>query len=448
MAVVNAVSAVDGGHWIEGSAALTDGTPLTGYRVAAIEPPPPDLDGRELGRFVREATARSALATSGIDEEGRFRLGPLWRGEYTLTLDALHGLFEVPTVHVEAPCTNATMGLEALLVVIEAPPEAFEGVARGPMAERLHVHSKDRFGRSLSGSARFDAERRMERLLPANAAYEILYERRDGRAYGAELEAGLGPGRHHVLLQELRPETGAVRERLTSNGAARGGLVVEVRVSPRVVSPEELSERLTESIRELGVRPADMDSEAKEVLLAHAMGRNPAVPRAMRRGTKLRLPGEEDTALDPAVLPGLYRVEASVLAAPPGDTSLVIARPERVEVRPGETVEIEVEITQGGRLVVGVAGRPGIEGRSAHLEFFDRADGTWQPLRGRRADAREAWVPYTKAISLSLPSAVERAFPPGPLRLRLSADGWYPAEETVTITAGETTTWSPLLDAR
>lgn len=47
-----------------GPVAVVDGTPRTGYRVAAIEPPPSDLDGRGLGRFVREATARSARASS------------------------------------------------------------------------------------------------------------------------------------------------------------------------------------------------------------------------------------------------------------------------------------------------------------------------------------------------------------------------------------------------
>ncbi|MEM1448238.1 MAG: hypothetical protein AAGI22_03955 [Planctomycetota bacterium] len=397
------VAVAKDGHWIEGRAVLTDGTSITGHRVVAIEPPEGNLSDRDLAQLAQMLTVRDPLGTATLDELGRFRLGPFPAGRYGLVLDSFHTWFEDTCTFVEAPTSTAELRIDAMLVVIQAPQEAL--VRReGERSEERFTIASSRFWHS--GSASFDEDGRTERLLTAGIGYRFEYSPGDGRLFQASLDALVPPGRHHVWLEEYPFQAGMVRAVLVGEADDR-----------------------------------DLNVTVGVTLTSAAAGRS-GVPA---RNVKLKLgrlarPAEAE---DEFVLPGRYSTRAYLVPGRKTSWTEAVARPAEIEVRPGEVTEVQVELIEGGRLSVSVEGRPGADGSLVQLESYDAEKETWNGLRVQTIRSRKALAPASESVSLSMPNIVERAFPPGPLRVRLRGEGWRTVESTVTIVDGQTTTWRP-----
>ncbi|MEM6567066.1 MAG: hypothetical protein AAF957_01560 [Planctomycetota bacterium] len=395
---------VDDGHWIEGRALLTDGTPITGFRVKAFKPPAPDLSDREVRRYARGAAAWHPLASAEPDELGRFRIGPLSEGSYGIGLDPVFTVLVDAVTIVEAPTTAAELRVDGLLVVLEVPRDAVVRPRPSMSSEQLEITSTTGRRSARSGTVDFDENGRVERLLPCGVGHRFRFSSADGRHFEATLDEATLPGRHHLLLDEVPFVPGTVRA-ILGGDAGDPGLVVAVVVSPVPTKPEHatFSDRGVSLLLGNGVAEAENESFAAGDYLVRA---------------RLRPSGETDW----------YSMSV---------------RPAEIEVRPGRVTEVRVDLVHGGRLSVSVDGGAGASDSRVWLEVYDADKDRWSVLRVHTAQDRTSSTRSTGAVSLEAPNRIERAFPPGPLRLRLRGDGWRTAEATVTIVEGHTTEWRP-----
>ncbi|MEM6567065.1 MAG: hypothetical protein AAF957_01555 [Planctomycetota bacterium] len=401
------VAVVEEEHWIEGRVVLMDGAPVTDFRVITFEPPPYEVSRRELGRIARNAMWKEALATSELDELGRFRLGPLPERPYGIALMAAHTVAEDAVALVQAPTTTAELRFDGLLVVLEVPRDATMRKGSQLGADKLVVRSTNGTRSTRGGTTVMDKEGRTERLLPAGVGHHFRFQTRDDRLFEATLDEDTPPGRHHVVLQEFRYDPGAVRAVLRGDADGQEHSIIVV-VAP-ISTPSE--------------RPG---------------------PRSLN--VALRFEDGATTTEKGDVTPGRYTARAYILH--PEDTAWVdaVARPEEIEVRPGVTAKIEVELLEGGRISVRVEGRPAAAGSEVRLEYYDAGLDRWASLRFQTTRGRRASGDRGETLSFAAPNVTERAFAPGPLRVRLRGDGWRTVETTVTIVGGRETTWSPRLE--
>ncbi|MEM6567063.1 MAG: hypothetical protein AAF957_01545 [Planctomycetota bacterium] len=399
------VAIVDDEHWIEGRAMLADGTPITGFRVAALEPAPSEPAARERSRYV---TGWDPLASDILDELGRFRIGPVPEGTYDVRLDPFDAGWVVDAVErVEAPTTTAELRLDGLFVVLEAPNEAWQPTGPGARNARLEISSKE--GRvSMSGSKILDENGRFEHLLHAGVRHDFKYTSRNGRLFSAALDESTPPGRHHVWLEEVELDPGTIRV-VYRSGRDRPDVRLLVTATPEAS----------------GSTPTAVPPRAESFLLD-------------RRKAKK----EHDE-----VYPGRYTLSAKVFSNGETEWSAAVARPAAVEVQSGEVSEVEVELIEGGRLEVSIESGPGEDSAEVLLEVRDAGTGDWTHaiIQNAATDA-PASERASGHLSLETANVARQAFPPGLLRVRLRGEGWRTVEGTVTIVAGETTSWRPRLE--
>ncbi|MEM9378995.1 MAG: hypothetical protein AAGB93_03520 [Planctomycetota bacterium] len=400
------VSAPDDLHWIEGRAMLEDGTPITGFHVAAIASPDPDLSDEDLSLFTFMATRRDAHVTCRLNELGRFRLGPLPGGPYGVALRTHRGAPGDWTAQVEAPTTTAELRVDGKIAVLELPRNALARPGWSDVGSCLEIHSTRGPCSVKSGSAIFDEEGRSEHLLRSDAGYHFKSTFADGSIFEGALDEDTPPGRHHVQLEVNLQEPGTLRAVL--RGDAR-------------------------------------DDEGRILITVFPLSPRPERPGGLPTSLRMRFRGDLSAARDVSVGPGRYSTSARVLGEEKTSWAAV-AHPAVIDVQPGQLTEIEVELIEGGGLSVLTEGTVAVEPSTLRLEHHDAERDEWVGLLVRTAQGGQASTQPGATVLPGGTNQVPRVFPPGPLRVRLRGDGWRTVEATLTIVSGQTTTWRPRLE--
>ncbi len=174
-----------------------------------------------------------------------------------------------------------------------------------------------------------------------------------------------------------------------------------------------------------------------------AVARSPQLPTRELTGTEQVAAGDRDRVwrtmpvVDGAIewcdLPaGRHRFELRGGADPCGGSGLFLPTIVIVEVPIEGTVEVEVPLTEGARLLV----------RSTLPEPWTtealRADGAVEPVSWI-AESRHFAMPVICGPALGWEIAADRALPPGPWRLRFTRPGRAAVERPILLEAGATT---------
>lgn len=381
---------------IEGSVALLDGTPLPDEPIHATA-------------MIRGLSQRKDATT---DELGRFEVGPMKPGPYTVTAVRLKP-YPGHVQEARAPGPPVDLRIDAILARIHAPVDltkdldgsfTFDGESMNATGVLLIASFGPEGPKSfMTVSPDFDENGVASVVVPRGPGQRVsLQVDRDLTLVGT-LAPGLPSGAHDVVLSDAPPELGSVH-----------------------VAAESAVERVALSVALEGIGEG-ATSLAAPARLVTAGGSG--LPEARHVG----------------VIPGRYRVLVYSRRMDGADLyALTEARPSLVDVRAGETTEVVVATSRGGRIAV----RPDADSDGSmartRLERYDEASGEWVGL-ALSYQTRQDSGRTVRRTSLSTTVHAAKPVTPGPYRLRLVAEGWQTAEGTVTVREGETTVWEPEL---
>lgn len=388
---------------------FTNGTPVPFGRVRAVD-----------------AGDQHLRASTTLDEEGRFDLGPLEAGLYDVELERWSHQPSARKVDVLAPSSGVVLrvdGREAALEWPEStrPSQLFQSVVRVEA-----IDPEDQSYRYFESVVQFDDGIGWIRLW-GDRDFRFAVRAKDGTPLVARVPASESPGVVRVPLEVIDEPRGTLR--LIAVDPPVGLYLVNV-----VVTSVDRAEAAgagwfeRQEVRGFGKTDAVQAFPEMDDVPVNAGVLQPTQSIETRRS-----PSSAGGAVSMTLVPGRYR-----LVPMHGRLYHAVPAIPSVEIRPGERVDVSVRIRRSGKLHVDIG-----DAEPPELESLERHSGLWTKL------TRIPWLRddlVEELMALQVENAVPA--PTGHARVRLRGPGWFTVEEDIVIPVDRTVIWAPELRRR